>query len=172
MQGNPGSISLGRRGVVAGDQVNRFPVGGQENGMNAMIAAGCHAAQLFDLVELIVPIRVGYAIQAALHFPLIVIDPDVEGIEGPQQTIGGADIGRHLLDVLGLQGLPGGWRRKAIEATELVARYDASLAVHAKVDPRALLGFRHGVEQFDFKSLGNDQLVDRRGRGFELSVSG
>ena len=76
--------------------------------MDAMVAAGRHATQFLYLVELIIPIRVRYSVQAAFHLALVVVDPDVERIEGPQQTIGCPNLGRHLLDVLGLQGLTDG----------------------------------------------------------------
>ena len=83
VQRDAGSIDLGRSGVVAGDQVNGFAVGGQQHGMDAMVATSSHAAELIHLVQLVVPIRVGHSIQAALNFSFVVVDPDVERIEGP-----------------------------------------------------------------------------------------
>jgi len=69
-----------------------------------------------------------------------------------------------------LQGLTRRWSGEAIKAAELVACNYAPLAVHAEVDPRALLGFRHGVDQFHLKSFWDTEFIYWCRRCLELGM--
>ena len=67
MSGNARGLGFRRSGVVSGDQVNRFLVRAENQGMYAVVTPGLHAPELFNLVQLVVPIRIGKFVNAAFH---------------------------------------------------------------------------------------------------------
>ena len=131
--------------------------------MNAVVAARVHLAQEFHLVEHVVVLRGGDAVEAAGDFVLVVVHRNVEAVVEPQQPVGGADGGGDFLNCRRVERLAGRGRREAEQPTVLVTGDDAALAVGAKVDPRALLADGHGVEQLDLEILEHLDAFERGG---------
>ena len=138
-------------GVVAGDEVEAFAVGGFQDGVDAVVTAGVELAEHFDFVRDVVGVAVGDAIEAAGDFFLVVIHADVEGAEGEEHAVDAADVGGHFLDVAGFEGLACGRGGEAVEAAVLVGGVDAAFVIGAEVDPGALFAAGDGVEEFDFE---------------------
>lgn len=60
--------------AVAANHVERLTVGAEQHGVRTMLAAAVDLAKLLDLVELVVLVRVGHAVEAALVFASLVDD--------------------------------------------------------------------------------------------------
>src|SRR5205823_1499220 len=86
----------------------------------------------------------------------------VEAVEGPEQALRFADVDVDFFDLRGF-GLTNRRQREAIEPARLIANDQPPLRVEAHRDPRALVIFRHRVEQFDAKLFGDFHAADRRG---------
>ena len=153
----------GGLGAVAGDEEERLAIGRGHDRVNAVIAARVHLAEEFHLVERVVVLRGGDAVEAAGDFVFVIVHRDVEAVVHPQQSVRGADGGGDFLNRRGIKRLAGRGRREAEEAAVLIARDDAALGVGAEIDPRALFGAGHGVEQLDLEIL--QRLDARDGRG-------
>ncbi len=127
-----------------------------------MIATPCHAAQLFNRVELIVAVGRSHAVKAVVLRVLVIVDRDPERIESPQQAVGSLDRRGDSLDRSGIERLPWRRRREAIQKTVLIARDNSPFVVDAEVHPRSLLLERHGIKQLDLKILRHLDPLGRR----------
>ncbi len=59
---------------------------GHFNGVYTVIAAGLHFVQMFDLVELVVTVAVGNAVQTGGNLPLVVVHAGYGGNLNAQTT--------------------------------------------------------------------------------------
>ena len=162
-----GRRGLGLHGVVAGDEVEALLVLGHDDLVDAVVAAGFDGAEELHLVDLVVAVAVAEAIEAAGDLLLVIVDAGIEGAERPHHAVDGANAHRHLLDVVGLEGLAGGGGREAVEVAILVAGVDAAFVVGAQRDPGTERFSRDGIEQLDLEAFGGLDAVD--GRGFVLA---
>ena len=153
-------------GAVAGNKIQCLAIGRRHDRVDAVVAARLDGAEELDLVEAVVAIAVGDAVDAALDLALVVVDTDVERAERERHAVDRADHGGHLLDGGALQRLAGRGRREAVEPAVLIARVDAATVIGAEIDPRALLDARHGVNQLDGEAGRDLQAADRRGLVF------
>ena len=158
-----GGGGLGLDGVVAGDQVEALLVLGDDDLVDAVVAAGFDRAQQLDLVDLIVAVAVAQSVEAARDLLLVVVDAGVKRAEGPDHAVDGADVDRHLPDVGRLERLAGGRGGEAVEVAVLVAGVDAAFVVGAKRDPGSLDVARDGIEELYLESGRGLDAVDRRG---------
>lgn len=118
-----------------------------------------------DFVELIIAVGVLDAVEAAAAV-LVVVDHDVEGVEGVAHAPGMADIEVDFLDIGVLEGFSRGGCFEAVNRAVLVAGDETAFVVLAESDPRAELVFWNRVEPFDFESFGDVESV--RSRDFIL----
>ena len=158
-----GSGGLGLDGVVTGDEVEALLVLGDDDLVDAVVAAGFDRAQELDLVNLVIRVAVAESVEAARNLLLVIVDAGVEGAERPDHTVDRADIDRHLLDVGGLERLASGGRGESVEIAILVAGVDAAFVVGAKRDPGALGVARDGVEELNLEAGRGFDAVNRRG---------
>ena len=133
-------------GVIARDEVEGFAVGGGDDGVDTVVAAGLDFAEEFHLVEGVVTIGVADTVDTAGDLLFIVVHADVERTEGEDHSVHAADTDGQFLHVGRLERLAGGGSREAVERTILVARVDPALVVGAECDPGALFGIRDGIE--------------------------
>ena len=86
-----------RIGVIAADQVNRFPIGRQPQRMRTMLAdRTVKIAELDDFVELIVPLRIAQTVQCAAR---TAVHRHVQTIEGVEQSLSRADFRVEVFDL-------------------------------------------------------------------------
>ena len=118
-----------------------------------------------DFVELVIAVGVLDTVEAAPAV-FIVVDDDVEGVEGVAHPPGVADIEVDFLDVGVLDCGSGGGGIEAIDRAILIAGDETAFVVLAESDPRAELVFWNRVEPFDLESFGDIESV--RSRDFIL----
>lgn len=164
--GGAGGIEiLGEVGVVAAVEEDACAIGADGHGVEAVLATAFHGVELVDLVELVVAAGVGEAVEAVVL--AVLVDHDVEAVEGVEEAVGLAHVDGELL---GLEGGGGADGRDghAVDAAVLVAGDEAALLVDGEGDPGALLVFGHVVEELDVEAGGHGDL--RGGDGFRWGV--
>ena len=153
-----------RRGdfrVVAGGEVERLSIRREDHAMHAVLSAAvAHLAKQFGLVELVVAIRVAQAPEPFVgHF----VVHHVEAVEGEKQPVRAAERlaagAIRQRERLHFHAFGRAERRDghAVEPAVLVAHDEPALRVLGHGNPRALLRFRHRVDQLDFETGGHRQ---------------
>ena len=137
--------------------------------MYAVVTPGLHAPELFNLVQLVIPIRVGQFVYTAFHLFFVIVDCDVKGVECPEKSVGRTNIGRNFFNLRLVQILSCLGGGKPVKPAELIACNDPVLVVHAKIHPRAKLFLGHGVEQFHLEAVSCGNVFDRGRLALNLS---
>ena len=162
--------SLCQLRVITADQIQGLTIRRRDHGMHSMITFGVNPTQQFDLIQLVIAVRVRDSIQTALQLLLIVIYADIQGTEGKNHPVDGSNINRHLFDIGRFQLFACSRWHKPIEPAKLIARINPALVVSTQVDPRSFFNSRYGVQQLHveiFRSLNTFNrsrfiLADRR----------
>ena len=161
---------FGKLGLVAANDVEGFAIGAGDDGVGAVLAAVfLEFSEEFDGVEFVIAVRVLETIKAAASMGLVV-DHDVEGIEGVAHSPGVTDIEIDLLDVGVLEGFSGSGGLEAVDGTVLVTGEEAAFVVFAKNDPGTEFLLGNGIKALYKETFLNRESIN--GRGFDCESQG
>jgi len=134
--------------LVAANDVEGFAIGAWDDRVGPVLSAVfLELAEEFYRVEFIIAVRVLETIEAAASMGLVV-DHDVEGIEGVAHSPGVTDIEIDLLDVGVPEGFTGRGSLEAVDRTVLVTGEEAAFVVFAKNDPGTKFLLGNGIKAF------------------------
>ena len=151
--------------MVAANDVEGFAIGAWDDGVRAVLAAiFLELAEEFDGVEFVIAIGVLETIKAAASMGLVV-DHDVEGIEGVAHSPSVTDIEIDLLDVGILEGFSRIGGLEAVDGTVLVTGEEAAFVVFAKNDPGTEFVLGNGIKALYKETFLNGETINRRGFG-------
>ncbi len=168
MPGHAAVLERHQTGLVAAHHHQILAIRGEQHRVGAVLAgAAGDGLQELHLVELVVVVAVGHAVQARLVLAALVHN-HIQAVKSPQQALRLADGGGDGID-RGLLAIDAG--NHPVQAAVLVGNDQAALAVHAQVHPRALLFLGHGVEQLHLEIFFHLQLVGW-GAGHRASLAG
>ena len=103
--------------------------------MYAVVATRLDGAQQFDLVEPVGAVAAGNTVEPRRNLVFVVVDADVKRTERPEHSVHRADLRGHFFDLGRIKRLPRRRRQETIQPAVLIAGEDASLRVHAEIDP-------------------------------------
>ena len=114
-------MGFGPGGVVSGDQVNRFLVRAENQGMYAVVTPGLHAHRLSTLSSWSSPFE-SVSLYITFHLFFVIVDRSVKGVECPEESVGRTNIGKNFFNlrlVQILSCLGGGETGKALRIDRL-----------------------------------------------------
>ena len=149
-----------RKGVVAADDEQLLAIGGEADGMGAMLPAPLKGPELFDMIEDVVAVGVGRPVKATAR---AAVADDIQGVERPQEPLGTGELDRDLLHNRRLRAIERRRRDPHEPLVALIAGDQPSLGIGGEADPRAKHVLRHGEELLDLKA-GEEIERLRRGR--------
>ena len=168
---DPTGVVFRQLGLVAADDVEGFAIGAGDDGVGAVLAAVfLKFAEEFDGVELVIAIGVFQTIKAAASMGLVV-DHDVEGIEGVAHSPGVTDIEIDLFDVGILEGFSGSGSLEAVDGTVLVTGEEAAFVVFAKNDPGTEFVLGNGIKALYQETFLNGEPINGCGFGCQSNCA-
>ena len=157
--------------MVAANDVEGFAIGAWDDGMRSVLAAVfLKFSEEFDGVEFVIAIGVFQTIEAAASMGLVV-DYDVEGIEGVAHSPGVTDIEIDLLDVGVLESFSRSGGLEAVDGTVLVTGEEAAFVVFAKNDPGTKFLLGNGIKAFYKETFLNSEPINGCGFGCQSNCA-
>ena len=155
--------------VVAADDEEPLAVGRQEHVVRAVLAAAGKLAEFLDLVEGVVVVGVGHAIEAAAGS---AVADDVERVEGPEQSLGAGERHGNLFDKRRLRAVERGGCDPYEPLVALVAGDEPALGIGGEADPRAEILLWHDEEPLHLEAGRDGERLDRRLRRLFCVIAG
>ena len=163
--GGPAATELvGEVGVVASVEVDPLAIRADGHGVQSVLAPAAHGDELLDVVVLVIAVRILESVEAI--FLPVLVDHDVEAVEGMEQTVRLAH-GHTQSFRLGFLG-----HIHPIEAAILIGSDEATLVINGEGDPGALFVFGDDVELFDGEAVGDGDVLGLNGNAAAAFLAG
>ena len=138
-----------REGVVAADDEQLLAIGGEADGMGAVLAAPLKGPELFDMIEDVVAVGVGRPVEAAAG---ATVADDIQRVERPEEPLSTGQLDRDLLDDRRLRAVERRRRDPHKPLVPLVAGDQPPLRIGGEADPRPEQVLRHGEQLLNLEA--------------------